>query len=119
LKPRHTNSSLCALDFEALFNAAGAGRPLPASTARRLLTIALMRLSLPDRLIPASLDVDGLKGLRARLNAGRTVSGETPALIQSDLEPALPSDYLQWGQNLKRRLSSDLKSSPIEGLRKW
>jgi methylornithine synthase len=119
------------------------GRP---DEHRELLTIALMRLSFPDRLIPASLDVDGLKGLQARLdaganvitsiippqkglagvsqcrldieNAGRTVSALTPALIQSGLEPAPLCDYLQWMQNRKRRLPGSLESSPIEGLRK-
>lgn len=40
---------------------------------QELLTIAAMRLLMPDRLIPASLDVDGLKGLAARLNAGANV----------------------------------------------
>ena len=37
------------------------------------LTIAVMRLLMPDRLIPASLDVDGLDGLSARLDAGANV----------------------------------------------
>ncbi len=37
------------------------------------LIIAVMRLSMPDRLIPASLDVDGIKGLRMRLDAGANV----------------------------------------------
>lgn len=32
--------------------------------------IALMRLMYPDALIPASLDVDGIKGLEDRINAG-------------------------------------------------
>ena len=44
--------------------------------ASRLLerkTIAVMRLAMPDRLIPASLDVDGLDGLRYRLDAGANV----------------------------------------------
>lgn len=40
---------------------------------QELITIAVMRLALPDRLIPASLDVDGLNGLKARLNAGASV----------------------------------------------
>lgn len=34
------------------------------------LCIAVMRLSMPDRLIPASLDVDGIKGLQMRLESG-------------------------------------------------
>ena len=40
---------------------------------RELLIIAIMRLVMPDRLIPASLDVDGLKGLERRLNSGANV----------------------------------------------
>lgn len=36
-------------------------------------TIAVMRLAMPDRLIPASLDVDGLDGLKDRLDAGANV----------------------------------------------
>lgn len=35
--------------------------------------IATMRLAMPDRLIPASLDVDGLDGLKERLDAGANV----------------------------------------------
>lgn len=37
------------------------------------LCIAAMRLAMPDRLIPASLDVDGIKGLKMRLEAGANV----------------------------------------------
>ena len=40
---------------------------------RELLTIAVMRLVFPERLIPASLDVDGLAGLKCRLDAGANV----------------------------------------------
>ena len=40
---------------------------------RELVVAAVMRLALPDRLIPASLDVDGLKGLKRRLDAGANV----------------------------------------------
>lgn len=40
---------------------------------QEFLTIALMRLLMPDALIPASLDVDGLKGLSVRLAAGANV----------------------------------------------
>jgi len=38
-----------------------------------LLNIAVMRLIYPDKLIPASLDVDGLNGLESRLMAGANV----------------------------------------------
>jgi methylornithine synthase len=40
---------------------------------QEFLTIALMRLLMPEVLIPASLDVDGLKGLSVRLAAGANV----------------------------------------------
>ncbi len=54
-----------------------AGTPLadvlPAGDADELLTIAAMRLAMPDRLIPASLDVDGIAGLERRLQAGANV----------------------------------------------
>lgn len=38
-----------------------------------LLNIAVMRILFPDKLIPASLDVDGVAGLRDRLMAGANV----------------------------------------------
>jgi methylornithine synthase len=54
-----------------------AGTPLagvrPGGDADELLTIAAMRLAMPDRLIPASLDVDGIAGLERRLQAGANV----------------------------------------------
>ena len=40
---------------------------------REMLAIAALRLCFPDRLIPASLDVDGLAGLKRRLRAGANV----------------------------------------------
>jgi methylornithine synthase len=40
---------------------------------RELQMIAVLRLAFPDRLIPASLDVDGLAGLERRLLAGANV----------------------------------------------
>lgn len=43
------------------------------SHLNELKIIALLRLLFPDRLIPASLDVDGISGLRARINAGANV----------------------------------------------
>ena len=54
-----------------------AGTPLedvrPAGDADELLTIAAMRLAMPERFIPASLDVDGIAGLERRLQAGANV----------------------------------------------
>jgi methylornithine synthase len=49
-----------------------ASRPGP-SRMIEYLCIAVMRLTMPDRLIPASLDVDGIKGLKRRLEAGANV----------------------------------------------
>lgn len=53
------------------------GTPLETHVAedssRELVMIALMRLLYPGKLIPASLDVEGPQGLRARLDAGANV----------------------------------------------
>ncbi|MDR0524025.1 MAG: methylornithine synthase PylB [Candidatus Methanoplasma sp.] len=45
----------------------------PPGFGAELLAIAAMRIMFPDRLIPASLDVEGIAGLRARLDAGANV----------------------------------------------
>ncbi|HWR41672.1 methylornithine synthase PylB [Sporomusa sp.] len=94
------------------------------SQFRELLIIAVMRLVMPDRLIPASLDVDGLKGLDKRLNSGanvitsiippssglagvsqssldigdgnRTVEKIIPVLKINHLEPATQGEYQAW-----------------------
>ena len=49
-----------------------AGVP-PSPRLAELVTIATMRLVMPDRLIPASLDVDGIAGLESRIAAGANV----------------------------------------------
>ena len=49
------------------------GAAQPAAFDRELLFIAVMRLIFPDRLIPASLDLRGLAGLKERLDAGANV----------------------------------------------
>lgn len=53
------------------------GTPLatrrPGNTQKELITLSVMRLLFPNRLIPASLDVDGLAGLKQRLDAGANV----------------------------------------------
>jgi methylornithine synthase len=46
--------------------------PAPA-TWQEVLTIAVLRLLMPERLIPASLDVEGIEGLKSRLEAGANV----------------------------------------------
>lgn len=91
---------------------------------RELKTIAVLRLLYPDRLIPASLDVDGLNLLQERLEAGanvitslipprlglsgvsqpilgidegsRTVQGVTSLLDKMGMTAASNQDYSQW-----------------------
>jgi methylornithine synthase len=46
---------------------------IPAEPQREMLISAVMRLVFPNRLIPASLDVDGIDGLKQRLEAGANV----------------------------------------------
>ncbi|MGB9792366.1 MAG: methylornithine synthase PylB, partial [Thermacetogeniaceae bacterium] len=88
-----------------------------------LKVIAVMRILFPDRLIPASLDVDGIDGLEARLRAGanvitslippklglagvaqsardieegyRTVQGVIPVLEKLGMAPAAKDRYLK------------------------
>ena len=99
------------------------GTPLgglePQDSRRELNLIAVMRLLMPDRLIPASLDVEGADGLESRIEAGanvvtsiippqsglagvaqsemdiadgrRTVEGVRPGL-----RLAAPADYAAW-----------------------
>ena len=54
-----------------------AGTPMertrPTEPIDELIAIAVMRLMFPDRLIPASLDVEGIAGLKSRLDAGANV----------------------------------------------
>lgn len=97
--------------------------PAPGSE-RELLTIAALRLAFPDRLIPASLDVEGLAGLGSRLMAGanvvtslvppgdswsgvahcrldideqrRTVQAVLPVLESCGLKAAGRQDYAKW-----------------------
>ena len=45
----------------------------PMDSDDELNAIAVMRILVPDRLIPASLDVEGIAGLRTRLDAGANV----------------------------------------------
>ncbi len=98
---------------------------------RELLIIAVMRLIFPGKLIPASLDVEGLSGLKKRLNAGanvitsiiprdgglqgvsqstldiaeggRTVAGITPVLEECGLRPAPLQSYRDWLEEAKSR----------------
>lgn len=111
-----------------------AGTPMqdqpPSSSLRELITIALMRIAFPGLLIPASLDVDGLAGLRQRLDAGanvvtslvppgqglagvaqsaldieegrRTVEGIAQTLRLCGLQPATARQYQDWVDERKR-----------------
>jgi methylornithine synthase len=97
---------------------------------RELLTIAVMRLVFPERLIPASLDVDGLSGLKLRLDAGanvvtslvppdcglagvsqnsldiknsrRTAAAVLPVLRESGLKVGDSADYTAWIEGRRR-----------------
>ena len=100
-----------------------------------LLSIAVMRLLFPDILIPASLDVEGLKGLKKRIMAGanvvtsiippksgyagvanssqdidegyRTVSGIQDTLIECGVCAATTEEYLQWIEERKALVNED------------
>ncbi|MEL7563823.1 MAG: methylornithine synthase PylB [Dehalobacterium sp.] len=97
---------------------------------RELLIIAVMRLMFPERLIPASLDVDGISGLKQRLDAGanvvtsiippqaglsgvsncdldiedgnRTVKRVTETLEKLGLSPASAIEYINWVHKRQR-----------------
>jgi len=100
---------------------------------RELAMIAALRLSFPSRLIPASLDVDGLAGLELRLRAGanvitslipahsglagvsqhsldidegnRSVQGVLPVLARLGLQAATAGEYGAWVAR-ERRLAA-------------
>ena len=93
--------------------------------------IAILRLLFPDKLIPASLDIDGVEGLQERLGAGanvitsiippetglagvaqcskdinegyRTVRGISPFIKAMGLREAAISEYQAWVDNEKRK----------------
>jgi len=97
-------------------------------------TIAVFRLVFPDRLIPASLDIDGLENLAARLQAGanvitslippfmdlsgvsqsslgieegiRSVTSVLPVLEELHLHSGTPSDYIGWIKNTKSSINA-------------
>ncbi len=108
-------------------------RPHPL---REMMTIAVLRLALPDRLIPASLDVAGLTGAQSRLEAGanvvtslvppgfglagvaqnsldigdarRTTASILPELEKLGLESASTEDYLTWVEDRRRQIRCSL-----------
>jgi methylornithine synthase len=107
----------------------------PPDSIKELLISAIMRLTFPDRLIPASLDVDGLIGLRRRLDAGANVvtslvlpggglagvaqhsldieeGNRTSTRVMSVLEtiglrPASVQEYIKWIQRRKRSVEEN------------
>ncbi len=104
----------------------------PPPELRELVIIAVLRLLFPDRLIPASLDVYGIDGLKGKLEAGanvvtslilprsemvgvaqstldiseghRTVQGIVPMLSELGLTRAKLEDYVSWIESEKERL---------------
>ena len=112
-----------------------AGDSLAARRAHELRALAAMRLLMPDRLVPASLDVDGLDGLTMRLQAGanvvtslvpsgrgfagvasreldidnerRGVAAVRTVLDRLGLEAASPGDYARWLTERRRTLTPD------------
>jgi methylornithine synthase len=105
------------------------------SFLRELLTIAVMRLVFPDRLIPASLDVGGIGGLEERLLAGanvitslipphiglvgvsqsfldvdegyRSVEGVIPVLEKMGLRTATAGEYAEWVDQERTQLMAE------------
>ncbi len=103
-----------------------------ADSTRELIILALLRLLFPDRLIPASLDIDGIKGLKMRLEAGanvitslvppslglsgvaqpeldinagnRSVESIIPVLKAAGLVPASLKEYTHWITNEQERM---------------
>jgi methylornithine synthase len=99
---------------------------------QELLIIAMMRLLFPEKLIPASLDIDGVQNLKHRFDAGanvitslipplrglsgvsqiglginegnRTVDGVLGVIDESGLEIAPESEYLQWISTEKKKV---------------
>ena len=61
-----------AMNFVPQKNTPMSNHP-PPDPLKELLIIALMRLVFPQKLIPATLDVEGLAGLKRRLEAGANV----------------------------------------------
>ena len=104
----------------------------PPNILDEMKTIAVARLLNPDKLIPASLDIDGVKGLEFRLAAGanvitsiippkaglagvaqalhgidngtRSVAGITPILNNIGSRVASSEAYAEWVQIEKRKL---------------
>ena len=116
---------------DANLSTAGA---VPPDQEAELLSIAVLRLAMPERLIPASLDVEGISGLRCRLEAGanvvtslvppgsgllgvsraelgieegeRTVAGVVPHLRALGLRPGSVAEYRRRLDEARRRANA-------------
>ncbi len=116
------------------------GTPMAAlktpERSQELLVIALLRLVLKDSLIPASLDVDGIEGLKSRLTAGanvvtslippaaglkgvsnskldidegkRTIAGVKEVLQDTELKLAPVTEYQDWIDRRRRKKEREL-----------
>jgi len=112
------------------------GTPLsdhpPGDPGEEMKIIAIMRLLFPDRLIPASLDIGGLGGLKERLDAGanvitslvppgeglagvaqssldiddarRTAASVEPVLRDCGLAAATKAEYRRWVEKRMERI---------------
>jgi len=133
-------SQIRAMSFVPQRGTPMARRKTPDSL-RELLTMAALRLALPDRLIPASLDVAGLQGLRSRLAAGanvitslvppgfglagvaqnsldiaeakRTAASILPELERLNLQAAAAEEYQRWMQNRRANIGEDPSKEKI------
>ncbi|MGE5343386.1 MAG: methylornithine synthase PylB [Candidatus Omnitrophota bacterium] len=96
----------------------------PADSLIELIIIAWMRLRFPDKLIPATLDVEGLAGLKRRLDAGANVitslvppgmglSGVAQSCLDIDEARRTPA-------GIEPVLDEcGLKAAPLEGFLSW
>jgi len=126
--------NLCASQVRAMTFRPQRGTPMAdwqePDPLDELRAIATFRICFPERMIPASLDVDGVQGLKSRLDAGanvvtsmippryglagvsrsqlgiedglRTVSVVTPVIEQLGLKIAPVAAYQQWLKKEKR-----------------
>lgn len=110
---------------------------LPPPLLDEMKVIALMRLTNPDRLIPSSFDVDGIKGLQLRLMAGanvvtslipprtglvgvaqaelgvdsgiRTRDGIKPFMEQLNFRLASQKEYVEWIEEQRAKLKANMR----------
>jgi methylornithine synthase len=113
----------------------------PPDPFRETLIAAVMRLSFPDRLIPASLDVEGIAGLKSRLNSGANVvtsivppgeglvgvaqhslnieeGGRTTASVKNvlkglGLEPATREEYQNWIHRRQQAIAKSINNTEV------